>query len=124
MVDALSNIIRKVGTAVTVTIVIAIVMVLFAIGEATLGKLFGGAFLGLLFAIRFVGSNLLESKVETIVEDKANSIFGHLEETVDEKGGFDPDEAFARYMKKRDAGLTEAPPPDIGAIRQFGRKGQ
>lgn len=124
MLEPLVRMIRGIGTTMAVVIIVAIVMIFFGIGESALGKLFGGSAIALFLVIRHLGVNRLHAKVESIVEDKAQSIFGSMGEPRPNTGEFDADEAFDRYMKKRDAGLTEPPPPDVGAIRQFGRKGR
>ena len=124
MFEPLIRMIRGIGTTMAVVIIVSIIMLAFGVGESALGKMLGsGAVAGFIF-LRYFGSNALHAKVESIVEDKAESIFGSLGEAHSKPAEFDADEAFARYMKKRDAGLTEPPPPDIGAIQRFGRKGQ
>ena len=124
MLEPFVRMIRGIGTTMTVVIIVSIIMLAFGVGESTLGKMFGSAAAAGFIILRFFGSNLLHAKVETIVEDKAESIFGSLGDAHQKDTQFDADEAFARYMKKRDAGLTEPPPPDVGAIQRFGRKGQ
>lgn len=124
MFEPLVRMIREIGTTMAVLIIVTIVMLAFGVGESFLGKLLGGSAIAALLIIRHLGASRLHAKVDTIVQDKAESIFGNLGEAHEPKGQFNADEAFANYMRNRDAGLTEPPPPDIGAIRSFGRKGQ
>lgn len=124
MFEPIVRMIRGIGTTMAVVIIVSIIMLAFGLGESLIGKLLGSSAIATLLIVRHLGASKLHAKVETIVEDKAHSIFGSLGEATAKKDEFDADEAFANYMRKRDAGLTEPPPPDVGAIRQFGRKGQ
>ncbi|RZV52613.1 MAG: hypothetical protein EX258_01850 [Sphingomonadaceae bacterium] len=124
MFEPLVRMIRRVGTTMAVVVIVGIVMLAFGLGESLLGKLLGTSVIGLLLFLRHAGAGGLHAKVDTIVQDKAQSIFGSMGEPLTKPGEFDADEALSRYMEKRKAGLTDPPPPDVGAIRQFGRKRQ
>lgn len=124
MFEPFVRMIRGIGSTIAVLVIVGIVMLAFGFGESILGKMLGGSAIALLLFVRHAGAGRFHAKVDTIVQDKAQSIFGSLGEPLPKPGDFDADKAFERYMEKREAGLTEPPPPDVGAIRQFGRKRQ